>query len=215
MKLVSPQYHVVHDESFDTVQLNMSTADAECKLEEMLDSLFVTSEWVHSNAYSDDTDPHTTHHYFDSIWDLAQTMIQAAHPRKCTRNCLQQKVPLSEGASDGCDHVSVPQHVDSTVERNGHSDSSITSTPVPSHEGAVISDDILETDSQTQPGLPTYPLQQPDDNADLMTQPSTIIEASPSPVSAMTPNGDDHASPVFERLIPIVSQFGSLESPAK
>ena len=48
-----------------------------------------------------------------------------------------------------------------------------------------------------------------------MTQHSTIIEASPSPVLAMTPNGDDHASPVFELLISIVSQFGSLESPAK
>ena len=47
MKLVSPQYHVVHDESFDTVQLNMSAADAESKLEEMLDALFVTSRMNH------------------------------------------------------------------------------------------------------------------------------------------------------------------------
>jgi hypothetical protein len=31
----------------------------------------------------------------------------------------------------------------------------------------------------------------------------------------MTPIGDDSASPVFERIIPIVSQFGSLELPAK
>ena len=124
----------------------------------MLDALFITSEWVHSDAYLDDTDPHTTHHYFDSSWDLAQTTIQATCPRKCTRNCSQQEVPLSDGVSDDRDHVSVPQCIDLTVERNGHSDSSITSTPVPSHEGAVISNDILETDSQTQPGSLTSPL---------------------------------------------------------
>ena len=187
MKLVSPQYHVVHDESFDTVQINMSTADAECKLEEMLDALFITSEWAHSDAYSDDTDPHTIHHYFDSSWDLAQTMIQATCPHKCTCNCSQEEVPLSKGVSDNSDHVSVPQHIDSTVERNGHSDSSVTSTPVPSYEGAVISDDILEIDTQTQPGLLTSHLHQPDDNADLMTQHNTIFEASPSSVPARTP----------------------------
>ena len=170
-KLVPPQYHVVHDESFDTMQLNMTAADAECKLEEMLDALFVTSEWVHSNAYLDDTDPHTIHHYFNSSWDLAQTMIQAACPCKQTCNSLQEEVPLSEGVSDNSDHVSVPQRIDLTVERNGHSDSSITSTPVPSYEGAVVSDDIPETDTQTQPGLPTYHLQQPEDNTDLATQP--------------------------------------------
>ena len=66
-RLVSPQYHVVvHDKSFDTLQLNMSTADAEHKLEEMLDALFLTSEWVHSDAYLDDIEPCTTHHYLDS-----------------------------------------------------------------------------------------------------------------------------------------------------
>ena len=56
----------------------MPTADAECKLEEMLDALFLMSERVHSNAYLDDIEPHTTHHYFDSSWDLAQETIQAA-----------------------------------------------------------------------------------------------------------------------------------------
>lgn len=39
-KQVSPQYHVVHDESFDTVQLQLSTADAAQILDEMLDALF-------------------------------------------------------------------------------------------------------------------------------------------------------------------------------
>ena len=130
-KLMSPQYRVVHDESFDTMQLNMSAADAECKLEEMLDALFVTSEWVHSDAYWDDIAPCTTHHYFDSSWDFAHDMIQAAHPHKRTRNHLQQEVPLSEGVSSNCSHVSVPHHVDLSVERNNHSSTSDISTPAP------------------------------------------------------------------------------------
>ena len=83
-KLVSPQYHVAHDESFDTMQLNMSAANTESKLEEMLDALFATSEWVHSEAYLDDMELCTTHHYFNSSWDLAQEMIHATCPRKCT-----------------------------------------------------------------------------------------------------------------------------------
>ena len=116
-RLVSPQYHVVHDKSFDTVQLNMSTADAEHKLEEMLDALFITSEWVHSNAYSDDIKPHTTHHYFNSSWDLAQEMIQAARPHKCMMcSCSQQEVPLSEGVSSNCGHVPMLHYVDLSVE---------------------------------------------------------------------------------------------------
>ena len=178
-------------------------------------TLFVTSEWVHSDVYLDDNDPRTTHHYFNSSWDLAQETIQATHPCKRTRNHLQQEVSLSEGVSHDSGHVSVPQHVDLSVERNGHSGTSITSAPVPAHEGAVISAGIQETDSQPQPGLPTSPLQQLDDTADLANQHSSIIKASPSPVMAMTLTGDDHTSPVLERLIPIMFQFGSLESPAK
>ena len=42
-QLVSPQYHVVHDESFKTVQIYTSEADAQQKLDEMLDALFMTS----------------------------------------------------------------------------------------------------------------------------------------------------------------------------
>ena len=43
-RLVSPQYHVIHDESFETVQINMSEADAQQKLDKMLDALFITSQ---------------------------------------------------------------------------------------------------------------------------------------------------------------------------
>ena len=40
-RLVSPQYHVVHDESFETVNIKTSEADAQVKLDSMLDALFM------------------------------------------------------------------------------------------------------------------------------------------------------------------------------
>ena len=43
-RLVSPQYHVIHDESFETVQINTSEAEAQQKLDEMLNALFITSQ---------------------------------------------------------------------------------------------------------------------------------------------------------------------------
>ena len=74
-QLVSPQYHIVHDESFKTVWINTSEADLQQKLDKMLDALFVTSQWIHSDAYSD-CDPLTTsHHYLDSSWDFANETI--------------------------------------------------------------------------------------------------------------------------------------------
>jgi hypothetical protein len=42
-RLVSPQYNVVHDESFDTVCINMTEAQAEAQLDAMLDTLFQSS----------------------------------------------------------------------------------------------------------------------------------------------------------------------------
>jgi hypothetical protein len=47
-RLVSPQYHVVHDEIFDTVQISKSEAEAEANLEKMLDELFISARWQHT-----------------------------------------------------------------------------------------------------------------------------------------------------------------------
>ena len=68
--LVSPQYHIVHDESFKTVQIHTSDADVQWQLDEMLDALFTTSWWIHSDAYTDCDPLSTSHHYLDSSWDL-------------------------------------------------------------------------------------------------------------------------------------------------
>jgi hypothetical protein len=60
--LVSPQYQVVHDESFDTVWIQMSNADAKAQLDNMLDKLFTTSTWCHSDSYSNCDLPEASHH---------------------------------------------------------------------------------------------------------------------------------------------------------
>jgi hypothetical protein len=68
----------VHDESFDTIQIKMSDADSPQQLDAMLDNLFATSQWQHTDTYSECDSPATTHHYFDSSWDLAYKSAQAA-----------------------------------------------------------------------------------------------------------------------------------------
>ena len=176
----------------------MSATDAEQKLDEMLDALFLTSEWVHSDAYLDDDDPHTTHHYFDSSWDLTQEMIQAAQPCKHTCDHLQHEKPVSKRVSGSSSHMHVPHNVNLPMQRNGHSRPSAVSTPVPANEGAVSSDSISETDTNTPPSSQESALLLLDDSADLANQHPSIIKASPSPVLAMTLIGDDSASPVFE-----------------
>jgi hypothetical protein len=77
-RLVSPQYHVTHDKSFNTIQIKFSAKDSKAKMDAMLDDLFKTSQWHHSNAYTGCDSPSATHHYFDSSWDLAYGSAQAA-----------------------------------------------------------------------------------------------------------------------------------------
>jgi hypothetical protein len=75
---VSPQYHVVHDESFDTVQIDKTEAEAAVQLDAMMDTLFKTSQWQHSDQYSDCNLPFMMHQYFDSSWDLSTEHSQAS-----------------------------------------------------------------------------------------------------------------------------------------
>jgi hypothetical protein len=76
--LVSPQYHVVHDESFDTVQIDKMEAEAAAQLDAMMDDLFQTSRWQHSDVYTDHESPFATHQYLGSSWDLAVERAQAS-----------------------------------------------------------------------------------------------------------------------------------------
>jgi hypothetical protein len=219
--LVSPQYHVVHDESFDTVWIQLSNADAEAQLDTMLDKLFTTSAWRHSDSYSNSDLPEASHHYFDSSWDLAFARAQANSQREHESNTRKRahdslshpEISQSEGVHS-TSPVQVPTtRASSPLRTNGHSDSLATTHPAPDPEGAVISDIVSDDDNSTLDPLDT-PMRLFDESAELATQRPPTLEASPLPVSARTPLGDDDASPEFEDTIPIVSQLGYTHSPS-
>jgi hypothetical protein len=63
----------------------MSEADAQQQLDAMLDNLFQTSQWHHTDNYSGCDFPATTHYYFDSSWDLA---YESAH---ATSQCKHEE----------------------------------------------------------------------------------------------------------------------------
>jgi hypothetical protein len=229
-RLVFPQYHVVHDESFDTVQIKMSAKDSKAKMDAMLDDLFKSSQWHHSDAYSGCDSPSATHHYFDSSWDLAYKSAQAASQREheqCQANGSSRKrtcassssttVPLSEGASSRPGHVSAlpPDHLPSRT--NGHSDSIAASSPTSLSKGATSSHILTEdtTQEHSTPCSQVFSSRPSNDTADLANQLHLSFEAPPSPVLAKTTIGDDNASSKPDDIIPIVSQLGSLESPSK
>ena len=98
-QLVSPQYHVIHDKSFNTVQIKMSGADAQQQLDAMLDNLFKTSQWHHTDDYSGSNSPSTIHHYFNSSWDLAYESSHAASQQK-------HEEQQQNGSSHKCSHDS-------------------------------------------------------------------------------------------------------------
>ena len=56
---VTPQYHVVYDEYFLTVQAS-PTLDPEAYLDKLYDT---TARWLHKDAFTDDP------HYFENFWD--------------------------------------------------------------------------------------------------------------------------------------------------
>jgi hypothetical protein len=97
MRLVLPQYHMVHDVNFDTVRIDESKADAQADLDAIFDKLFVSSRWQHSNTYSNCDIPETSHHYFDHSWDLAFKQAQAASQHK-------HEVQQQNGTSGKCAH---------------------------------------------------------------------------------------------------------------
>jgi hypothetical protein len=81
-RLVPPQYHVVHDKNFDIVHINKPEAQAQADLDAMLNDLFQSSRWQHTDAHSECDLPIASHHYFNSSWDLAFEQAQAASPHK-------------------------------------------------------------------------------------------------------------------------------------
>jgi hypothetical protein len=95
------------------------------------------------------------------------------------------------------------------LRKNGHSSSLARTHPAPDPEGAVFSNILLEVDNSTLDQMDCT-MQLFNERADLESQHPPAFEASPLPVLARTPFGDDDASPNFDDTVPIVSQLGSI-----
>lgn len=222
-RLVSPQYHVVHDESFDTVQIDMTEAEASAQLDTMLDALSQTSQWQHCDDYTDRDSRFATHQYFDSSWDLAAERAQASSQReheprqpgtsrkRAHDSSSTSEISISEGAQR-CTSSAAPRTRVLPLRRNGHSDSLAITPPAPDPEGAVLPESHSEDNNKKTDPL-VHPMQLSDVPADLATQRPPYQEASPLIVPARIPIGDDVASPNVDDRVPLVSQFGHLHSP--
>jgi hypothetical protein len=200
----------------------MFDAKAEAKLGTMLDKLFTTSTWRHSDSYSKCNLPAASHDfYFDSSWDLTFERAQANSQREHESNTRKRahdslsnpQISQSKGA-----HSTSPAQVPTAgalpLRKNGHSNSSSKTTPAPDPRGAVFSDIVSDDDHSTLDPLASS-MRLFDETAELATQRPPIFEAFPLPILARTPLGDDDASPDFDDTVPIVSQFGgSIHSPS-
>jgi hypothetical protein len=125
-------------------------AEAAAQLDAMLDNLFQTSQWWHSDEYTDHESPFAMHQYFDSSWDLAVERAQASSQReheprqsgtsrkRARDSSSTSETSVSEGAQR-CTSSAAPSMCVLPLRRNGHSDSLAKTPPAPDPEGAVFS----------------------------------------------------------------------------
>ena len=71
-KHVSPQYHVVLDEGFETIRPSDSALNDTTKVDAVLQNLFPSGEWIHTDEFDDpmSLNSQSRHYYFDTEWDL-------------------------------------------------------------------------------------------------------------------------------------------------
>ena len=95
-KLVSPQFHVVFDERFETVSAQ-PIAENNADQERLLERLFADSRWSYDDFY-----PVEQRYFFDSLWERTQPK---QHQSERTPNTPQQRqrrsgmAPVREGAT--------------------------------------------------------------------------------------------------------------------
>jgi hypothetical protein len=116
-KLVSPQYHVIFDEGFET-STSTNTAELQQLVQAQLSKIGTDSsdEWI----FSDEFDNDQSRHFFDASWDLLG-IEEDLHERKKTvkhtlaraiqkNSVLRKKLGLSKGHEGG-----QPARKDSTI----------------------------------------------------------------------------------------------------
>ena len=92
--LVSPQYHVIFDESF-SIASTLDPVETRAKLEKHFDALFESHEWIHADDFvpiDSDQGPDSSRYYFDASWDIDAISEDLHERRKTVRRILAKAV---------------------------------------------------------------------------------------------------------------------------
>ena len=174
----------------------------------------ISSQWIHSDTYTNCDLLTTSHHYLDSSWDFANETIHATCLRKHAHDLLHHRIADSKGDTHSTSHIMAQQTVDPPLKQEGHPAPLVVSAPAPASKGATFSDTDIENDPLPNPSSQNTTISwllDTVDHADFMNQPDNILKAPPLPIPAPMTLGKQGASLDFGCMIPIVSQFGSIE----
>ena len=159
-RLVSPQFHVVFDEKFETVSATTNSSNEEA----VLDRLFASSRWSYDDLY-----PVEQRYFFDELW---QSHTPEARERQAERIRRRNVKPKPRLASRG----SSVQRTPSSVEVGTQTETDALSESAPSR---------APLDEATGPGPPSAslpcPLNSPYEGATAFTDPDNSIAEFESP----------------------------------
>jgi hypothetical protein len=177
----------------------------------MLDTLFLSSRWQHTDMYSNCDPSIASHHYFDASWDLAferdYASSQREHETRQSNGKSRKRAHNSSVSEGNTSHTLAPPIGASPLRRNSHSHSSANSPPAPDPKGAVFSFQLRSGQAGFPHAVVRYQKLAPQQHHPEEAPPLLVVPAR-------TPIGDDSALPSTNDIIPIVSQLGSLDSPS-
>jgi hypothetical protein len=208
-QLVSPQYHLIYDEGFETVA-SADPVEIEKNITAMFDNLFDDNEWIHNDDYIDPASEQT-HRYFDFSWDISR-IYEDLHARKrqlkkqlaraIQKNALLRKqlgIPkfLAGGIPDTATTVS------EGVASSRHQEISLgdppTLTPFQASEGVTARKTWIRSHVRTNKHKRTHESISTSEGVAKRTTPVSALsrDASPS-VSTVGPSDDPYLRPPNE-----------------
>jgi hypothetical protein len=145
-QLVSPQYHLIYDEGFETVS-SANPVAIEKNITALFDNLFKDNEWIHNDNFINPA-ADENHRYFDFSWDISR-IYEDLHARKrvlteqlahsIQKNALLRKqlgIPKYLASNMTDLETSLSKGVPSLPPEGAHSGSP-TSSPLQASEGVT------------------------------------------------------------------------------
>ena len=146
-QLVSPQYHVVFDEDFETVE-SSDPQQMEANIRMMSDQLFQDHEWIHCDDFTDPEDPHP-HRYFDVGWDISRIYEDLRQRKKQStkqlarliqnNSRLRKELGIPKYRTDNTSDLSASDPVSNITQENKPT---FISTPIPEREAPQVSEGV-------------------------------------------------------------------------